>query len=111
MGTAFGGFLLFEQIESDMAQDGEVFGRLVFAYPAVVFIKGHIQNPMEFVFDRPMFAHHMEYTFCIAGQAGDIKTHLAGLLASDYPCANHHGDVSQPKPVLYSTNEMQIFRI
>jgi hypothetical protein len=42
----FAGFLLFEQVQSDMPQQGEVFWSMVFADPAAVFIKGKIQGPV-----------------------------------------------------------------
>jgi len=57
MDTAFGSFLLFEQVESNVAQDSQIFGSLIFADATAVFIQSDIQNPMQFVFDRPMFAN------------------------------------------------------
>jgi hypothetical protein len=58
MDTAFGGFLLFEEIEGHMAKDGKVFGSLIFADPTVIFIHRHIQHPMQIIFDGPMFTHN-----------------------------------------------------
>ena len=46
MDTAFGGLLLFEQVESNVAKDGQIFGSLVFADATVIFIQSDIQNPM-----------------------------------------------------------------
>ena len=37
-------FLLFEQVESNVAQDGKVFRGLIFADAAVVFLHGHIRT-------------------------------------------------------------------
>jgi hypothetical protein len=51
MDTAFGCFLLFEQIESDVAQDSQVFRSLIFANTATVFSQSDIQDPVQFVFD------------------------------------------------------------
>ena len=39
MDAAFGSFLLFEQVDGDMAQDGQVFGSLILADPTVVFVQ------------------------------------------------------------------------
>ena len=44
--TAFGSFLLFEQIEGDVSQDSQVFRRMVFANTATVFVQSDIQYPM-----------------------------------------------------------------
>ena len=58
MDTAFGRFLLFEEIEGNMAKDSKVFGSLIFTDPTVIFIHSHIQHPMQIVFDGPMLAHN-----------------------------------------------------
>ena len=81
MDATFGGFLLFEQVESNMAQDGQVFGSLIFADTTVIFIQSHIQHPMQFIFDGPVFANDLQNSFCIAGQTGDVEAHLAW-----FPC-------------------------
>jgi hypothetical protein len=44
--AAFGGFFLFEQIESNVSQDSQVFRSLVFADAAAVFVQGDVQHPM-----------------------------------------------------------------
>lgn len=59
MNFTFGGFLLFEQIESDIAQHSKVLGCLVFAYSTTIFIQSNIQNPMQFIFNGPMFAYSL----------------------------------------------------
>lgn len=61
--TSFGGLLLFEKIESDVAQDSQAFGSLIFANTATVFIQSDIQDPVQFVFDRPMLANHVQNSF------------------------------------------------
>jgi hypothetical protein len=67
MDTALGGFLMFEQIDGNMSQDSEVFRRLIFADPAVIFVQSDIQNPMQLIFDRPMSADNVQNAFGIAG--------------------------------------------
>ena len=59
MEPTFGRFLLFEQVESDVAQDSQIFGSLIFADPTMIFMQGDIQNPMQFIFDRPVFSNRM----------------------------------------------------
>ena len=49
------GFLVLpEQIEGEFSQGGKVLGRMVFANTAPIFVKGHIQDPMQAVFNAPM---------------------------------------------------------
>lgn len=57
--TAFGSFLLFEQIERHVSQNSHVFGSVIFMNTIVVFIHCNIQNPMEFIFNGPMSANNM----------------------------------------------------
>ena len=52
--ASFAGFLLFEQVERDVAQDREIFRARVFAHPTVILIKGNIQRPMQFVLNAPV---------------------------------------------------------
>ena len=49
-----GGLFLFEQIQGDAPQDGEVLGLVAYADAAIVFVEGHIDHPATAVFDRPM---------------------------------------------------------
>jgi hypothetical protein len=44
--AAFGSFFLFEQVESDMSQDSQIFRRMVFPNAASVFVQSHVQYPM-----------------------------------------------------------------
>ena len=111
MDAAFGSFLLFEQIESDMAKDSQVFRSLIFADTTMIFIESHIQNPMQFIFNCPVFANNFQNSFCIAGQTGDIKPNMLGLLVAHDPCTNDHGNTLQTSPVLHITDQVQIFRV
>ena len=60
MDTAFGSFLLFEQVESNMAKDSQVFRSLIFADATMIFVQSNIQNPVQFIFDGPVFANRCE---------------------------------------------------
>ena len=46
MNTAFGSFLLFEQVQSNVAKYRKIFGSLIFTYSTTVFIQSDIQNPV-----------------------------------------------------------------
>lgn len=64
MDAAFGGFLLFKQIQGTMAKHGKVFGGLVFTDTAMILLQCNIQNPMQFVFDGPVLADKW-WTSCL----------------------------------------------
>lgn len=55
MDTAFGSFLLFEQVESNVTKHRKNFRSLIFADTAAIFIQSDIQNLMQFIFDEPLF--------------------------------------------------------
>ena len=67
MDTTFGSFLLLEQVEGNMAQNSKVFGSLVFADPTVIFMQGDIQNPVQIIFNRPVFANSFQNPLGVAG--------------------------------------------
>jgi len=52
------GVLLAEQIQGDMAQRHHIFRRMILADAATIFIKGHIERPMERILNMPMLADH-----------------------------------------------------
>ena len=45
---------MLQQIEGDLAQDGQVLGAVILADATVIFSKGDVQSPMQVVFDAPM---------------------------------------------------------
>ena len=53
MDTAFGSLLLFEQIESDVTQDSQIFGSLVLANTATVFIAAYFAQNLGDSFVSP----------------------------------------------------------
>jgi len=111
MDAPFSCFFLLEQVESNVAQDSEVFGRLVFADSAVIFVQSDIQDPMQIIFNRPVLAHNVEQAFCITGQTRNIEAHPFRFLAVNDPCGNNHGNTSQSQPVFPVTDEVEIFRV
>jgi hypothetical protein len=46
--------ILAQQGQSELAQGGEVVGRLVFAHSAIVLAEGDIEHPMQTVLDAPV---------------------------------------------------------
>ena len=55
--TTLGRFLLVEQVEGNVADQGHIFRSMVFANARVIFIEGNIQHPVKLVFDPPVTAH------------------------------------------------------
>ena len=78
----FAGFLLFEQVQGNMAQDGKVFCSMILPYTAMIFVKGDIQGPMQLIFDPPMRTHGPQDTLG-ASNAGDRVTVFATVLFTE----------------------------
>jgi len=54
MNTSFSSFLTFEQVESDMAKNRQIFSGMIFPNPAFIFSESDVQNPVELILDFPM---------------------------------------------------------
>lgn len=67
-------FLLREEIECDLAHQGEVLWSMVFADTAVIFGKGDIEYPVQGVFNPPVRANGFEDGFSPVGQRTDEVT-------------------------------------
>ena len=48
--------LTAQEVQSGMTQDREIFGGMIPAYPAHIFVEAHIQD-MKLVFDAPVETH------------------------------------------------------
>ena len=60
--SAFAGFILLEQIESDAVEHGEVLRGVAGAFAAEVFTEAYVEHPVQFVFDAPVLADHASST-------------------------------------------------
>jgi len=56
---ALGRCILFEQVQGQAAQNGEVLGRRADSDPALILAKGHIEQPMDLILDAPMAADRL----------------------------------------------------
>ena len=65
--ATFGCLFLLEQVQGDVAQNSKVLRTVTPADAAVVFIKGDIQDPMEFIFNPPMSSDRRQVRFGPAG--------------------------------------------
>lgn len=71
-------FVEAEQVEGNVAQSGQIGGGVPGASPAAVFLEGHIEAPVELIFDAPVSAHG-------AGKAGDVQRQAAEVVAAFRP--------------------------
>ena len=65
--SAFGRFVLFEQVEGDAIEHGEVLSRVSSAFAVKVFAKAHIEHPVQFVFDPPVLTNHAWFRRAASG--------------------------------------------
>lgn len=56
----FDRFILFEQVQSDVAENGEVFGAMILAQAVMILLKGHVEYPMQAIFDAPVAAFTLQ---------------------------------------------------
>jgi len=66
------GFVLPHEIEADGSNHGPVYGCIVFSDATLIFIKGHIQCPVQPILYAPMFADRVRDTSSIRGQTAQL---------------------------------------
>ena len=72
--AAFETRLQLEQVQGDAVEQGEVLRGISGSFTAQVFSKGHIQHPVQLVFDAPMLANLAVDQCRVGSQAGDVVT-------------------------------------
>ncbi len=60
----FQGCLVFQEVVSDLAQGVDVLRPMILAHSAMVFPKGHVQGPVQRVFDAPVASDGGQQLFC-----------------------------------------------
>jgi len=75
--SAFGRFVVFEQIEGDSIEDGEVLCGVASAFAVRVFAEADVEHPVQVVFDAPVLADHGVQPRRIGAEAGDVVANLA----------------------------------
>src|SRR5664279_1534836 len=81
------GFIGFQDIESEMAQESHVLGTVPDPNTGVIFMKNDIQDPVETIFDSPMGACRRQNAGSVIGQRTNIVGRLALHLSADMPFA------------------------
>ena len=72
----FQGAFVFQPVVPNLPQRGQVLRSMVLAHSALVFPKGHVQGPVQRVFDAPVASDGSQELFCWGWQAADV---VAGL--------------------------------
>ena len=55
--------MTLEQMKGAMAQDGEVFRRVIQADSGSLFSQGQVEGPMKGIFDSPLGSGRLEHAF------------------------------------------------
>jgi hypothetical protein len=64
---------LFEQVESDAIENGEVLRGVAGAFAVEVFAEADIEHPVQFVFDAPVLADGAVQSRGVGLEAGDVE--------------------------------------
>ena len=72
------GVVVLEQAQRGAAEQAEVAGGVAFAEAGLVFLKGHVELPMQFVFEAPMATYRGRKEACGELLAENVVTHLNG---------------------------------
>jgi hypothetical protein len=78
--ASFQSRVLLKQIECDMAQHGEILGRMALTNAAIVLTKGDVEHSMEAVFNRPVGAHGVEDGLCLSRKRCNKEADLSGRM-------------------------------
>ena len=107
--AAFERLFLFEQIQGNAVEQGEVLGGMTGAFAVQVFAEVDIQHPVQFVFDAPVLANALIQPHRVGLEAGDVVADLAlglagglvvplGLDAHQPVCRAGHQDRQDYRP-------------
>ena len=76
MDTAFETMVTPQEIQNDVADNGEIGCTLPLTRSMMVFTKGDIQHPMQAILNTPMAANVIQMSLGILSQARDEETLL-----------------------------------
>ena len=89
-----------DEVQRDIADQGEVVGDVAGACGCVVIAKLNIQAPVQPVFDFPMTAYGAHELLGVGGQAADVVAELNARPVTDTACALDEGEALQVAPLI-----------
>jgi len=100
--AGFSGFFLAQQVQGQMAQDRKVGIGIALAHPTGIFTHGHVQHPMEAVFDFPVTTARRQHLAGVTRQTADVVTRFDSDLVADPPLGPdlRHAAQAFPRPAL-----------
>src|SRR5450830_949886 len=69
-----------DDVQGDVAQDGEVFGAIVEAVSGFVLVHGHVEHPMEAVLDSPVCPRNLSEARRVHGRAEQVAVSVEVFL-------------------------------
>lgn len=76
----FGRLFLFDEIEGDVPQDGQIFWAVTSPDVALIFAEGHFQYTVQGIFNSPVESDDGEQVFGVRWKTGDKDTGFSGYL-------------------------------
>src|SRR5258708_18038173 len=73
---------------------------VILAHTTGILLKGHVEHPVEAIFDAPVAAHGCAKGLCIPRQTHDGVAPFGGHLLTDAPLRFDHADTAQSHPGL-----------
>ena len=86
-----------EGVESEFADDGEVFGAVVLAVAGAVFVEDGIEDPVDAIFDAPVGADGGGKPLGSQVRRSEIEAVRAGDPAVTLDLGFDHGDTGKPR--------------
>ena len=74
----FQGSFVFQKVMADLPQRGYVLRSVILTHSAMVFPNGHVQGPVQGVFDGPVASDDSQQLFRRGREAADVVAGLAG---------------------------------
>src|SRR5215471_12457820 len=94
------GVVLSHDIESHVAQDGEIVGSIVEAISGLILVHNDVEAPMEPIFDAPMGTHYIREALGGQGCAEKVIGCLSRGLGGEFTDADDFADGRQSGPLM-----------
>jgi hypothetical protein len=99
------GFVGAKEIHAEVSQEGEVLGGVAQANQACIFPKGHVETPMQAVFDGPVCSDGMKDAATVSGKRTDHVTLFGRNLSANVTCRFDAGNRRELRPARLQAEE------